>query len=63
MHTVEVALVLLLIVVVGGAFVRWTHMGMPILLVVTGVAATFLPGLGRLTVFACTGLGPGPGEN
>lgn len=50
MHTVEVTLVLLLIVAVGGALVRWTHMGLPIFLVVTGVAASFLPGLDRLTI-------------
>ena len=50
MHTVELTLVLLLIVAVGGALVRWTHMGLPIFLVVTGVAASFLPGLDRLTI-------------
>lgn len=50
MHTVEVTLVLLLIVAVGGTLVRWTHMGLPIFLVVTGVAASFLPGLDRIRI-------------
>jgi monovalent cation/hydrogen antiporter len=50
MHTVEVALLLLLLVAVGGALVRWTHMGLPIFLVVTGVAASFLPGLDHLSI-------------
>ena len=50
MQTVEISLLLLLIVAVGGALVRWTHMGLPIFLVVTGGVASFLPGLDRISV-------------
>lgn len=50
MHTVEIALVLLLIVAVGGALVRWTHIGLPIFLVVTGAVASLLPGLDRVSI-------------
>jgi len=50
MHVVEVTLLLLLFVALGGALVRWTRLGLPIFLVVTGVAASWLPGLDRISI-------------
>ncbi len=50
MHVIELTLVLLMITAVAGALVRWTHLGLPIFLVVAGVAASWLPGLDHLTI-------------
>jgi CPA1 family monovalent cation:H+ antiporter len=50
MALIQVALVLLLITVVGGAFARWTPIGLPIFLVFVGAAASLIPGLDALTL-------------
>lgn len=50
MHVIELALVLLLITAVAGALVRWTRMGLPIFLVMVGVAVSWLPGLDALVI-------------
>jgi CPA1 family monovalent cation:H+ antiporter len=50
MEVIQLTLVLLLIIAVGGALVRWTRIGLPIFLVIVGAAASLLPGLGRVNV-------------
>ncbi len=50
MAIVELALVLLLIVTLGGAITKWTPLPWPILLVLVGVAASFLPWLHQLSI-------------
>ncbi len=50
MAIVELALVLLLIVTVGGALTKWTPLPWPILLVIVGALASFVPVLGDLRV-------------
>lgn len=50
MQIIELALVLLLVLAVGGALVRWTSIGLPIFLVVVGAAASFIPGLDHIAV-------------
>lgn len=50
MPVVELTLLLLLAIAVGGALVHWTPLPLPILLVVVGVAASFVPGLDGIVV-------------
>ncbi|WP_291991065.1 Na+/H+ antiporter [Candidatus Accumulibacter sp. ACC007] len=50
MPLIELSLLLLLAIAVGGALVHWTPLPLPILLVVVGVVASFLPGLGSVEV-------------
>ena len=50
MPLIELSLLLLLAIAVGGALVHWTPLPLPILLVVVGVVASFLPGLGNVAV-------------
>lgn len=50
MPLIELSLLLLLAIAVGGALVHWTPLPFPILLVVVGVVASFLPGLGSVEV-------------
>lgn len=50
MPVVELSLLLLLAIAVGGALVHWTPLPLPILLVVVGVVASFLPGLDAIVV-------------
>ena len=50
MEVIQLTLVLLLIIAVGGAIVHWTRIGLPIFLVIVGAAASLLPGLGRVNV-------------
>lgn len=50
MEVVELSLVLLLVIAVGGALVRWTKIGLPIFLVLVGAAASLLPGLNHIAI-------------
>ncbi|HCZ17858.1 MAG TPA: Na+/H+ antiporter [Accumulibacter sp.] len=50
MPVIELTLLLLLAIAVGGALVRWTPLPLPILLVVVGVVASLLPGLDAIVV-------------
>jgi CPA1 family monovalent cation:H+ antiporter len=50
MQLIDLALVLLLIVAVGGALVRLTAIPLPIFLVIVGGCASFVPGLERIDV-------------
>jgi Na+/H+ antiporter len=50
MPLIELSLLLLLAIAVGGALVHWTPLPLPILLVVVGVVASFLPGLGSVEI-------------
>jgi len=50
MAVTELTLLLLLAIAVGGALVRWTPLPLPILLVVVGLAASFLPGLDAIQI-------------
>jgi Na+/H+ antiporter len=50
MPLIELSLLLLLAIAVGGALVHWTPLPLPILLVIVGVVASFLPGLGSVEV-------------
>jgi CPA1 family monovalent cation:H+ antiporter len=50
MHVIELSLILLLAVAVGGAAVRWISIPLPILLVAVGAAASFIPGLDDVQV-------------
>jgi NhaP-type Na+/H+ or K+/H+ antiporter len=50
MQIIELALVLLLVLAIGGALVRWTSIGLPIFLVVVGAVASFIPGLNHIDV-------------
>ncbi len=50
MQIIELALVLLLVLAIGGALVRWTSIGLPIFLVVVGAVASFIPGLDHIDV-------------
>lgn len=50
MPLIELSLLLLLAVAVGGAVVHWTPLPLPILLVVVGVVASLLPGLDNVVV-------------
>jgi Na+/H+ antiporter len=50
METTELTLLLLLAIAIGGALVRWTPLPLPILLVVIGLAASFLPGLDAIAI-------------
>ncbi len=50
MPLIELSLLLLLAIAVGGALVHWTPLPLPILLVVLGVLASFLPGLDGIEV-------------
>ena len=50
MAITELTLLLLLAIAVGGALVHWSPLPLPILLVVLGVVASFLPGLDDIAV-------------
>jgi CPA1 family monovalent cation:H+ antiporter len=50
MQVIELTLVLLLIVAVGGALVRLTRIPLPIFLVILGSGASLVPGLDRIDV-------------
>jgi Na+/H+ antiporter len=50
MQVVELTLVLLVVVAVAGALVRWSRLPLPIFLVVVGWGASFLPGLNAIVV-------------
>ena len=50
MHTIELTIVLLILTGVGGALVRWARIGLPIFLVIVGVAASLVPGLDHLSI-------------
>ena len=50
MPVIELTLLLLLAIAVGGALVRWTPLPLPILLVVVGLACSFLPGLDAIHI-------------
>ena len=50
MAITELTLLLLLAIAVGGALVHWSPLPLPILLVVLGVMASFLPGLDDIAV-------------
>ncbi len=50
MALIELTLVLLLVVAVGGAVARFTPIGLPIFLVVVGVVASVVPGLTNVTI-------------
>ena len=50
MQVIELALVLLLIVAVGGALVRLTRIPLPIFLVILGAGASLVPGLDGIDV-------------
>ena len=50
MSLIELSLLLLLAIAVGGALIHWTPLPLPILLVVVGVLASFTPGLDNIEV-------------
>ena len=50
MQVIDLALVLLLIVVVAGALVRFSRIPLPIFLVIVGAGASFVPGLDHIDV-------------
>ncbi|WP_291995507.1 Na+/H+ antiporter [Candidatus Accumulibacter sp. ACC003] len=50
MPPIDLSLLLLLAVAVGGALVHWTPLPLPILLVVVGVLASLLPGLNGIVI-------------
>jgi len=50
MQVIDLALVLLLVVAVAGALVRFTRIPLPIFLVIVGAGASFVPGLERIDV-------------
>ncbi len=50
MEVIELTLILLLLTAVGGVLVRWAKIGLPIFLVIVGVAASLLPGLNDISV-------------
>jgi len=57
MPVIELTLLLLLAIAVGGALVRWTPLPLPILLVVVGLACSFLPGLDAIHIDLLLALG------
>ena len=50
MHTIELAILLLILTAVGGALVRWTRIGLPIFLVIVGVVGSLVPGLDSIRI-------------